>query len=771
LPAQSVTDTTGMGLYDSGARAFVSPFAYTFTAAGDYPYRSTTTGITAAYKILPFAPRTGATGMPFTVRWASATQPRASGSTSATAPRRIHLPDMASRHDSAVRRIHPTRRGHLHLPSTTGRHQHHPHDHLRLVRHHSRQHLLTKAKKKCSRSRLAGGCRCSRDAVNPVGVLVGADRAMRLRIRARFLLAVSLLVPAVLALAWTAERGLGDLNTSVNDLYGRNIVSGQLAGDVGTKLDRVDEAAIQALASRRPSDQQRLATATQTVYAPAVDVALDEFVRVTANDTSQERRNASELVSCWAAFRRAWLGQVLTTRSAVQRQRAIPAFQAAFSSVAALSDDLARLEASNARRSAAQASRTHEASLWRVYEISAVTLLLALGVAVWLAWTIVPRARLYSHFAARVAAGETPNTLDVRGQDELADLGQALNQMVVDRAAIDFRSGRQTEFAEAIQLAEDEGEANEVLKLHLERSVPDSSAVVLNRNNSEDRLEATTPIPQGSPLPAALEGAGPRDCLAVRFARAHTSGIRDTPLLACSVCHALPGQTMCQPLLVGGEVIGSVLTSCPTLRDSDVAQISESVTQAAPILANLRNLAIAEVRAATDALTGLPNSRAVRDTARRMVAEATRGGRPLSALLMDLDHFKNINDTYGHAPGDDVLAAVGDALRSTVRESDFPGRYGGEEFLILLPDTDLKFALAVAEKIRLAIATIRVSTVGQLMTASVGVATLPDHGHDTQTLLRAADRALYTAKANGRNLVETLPTDPKSATSKEAAAA
>lgn len=610
-----------------------------------------------------------------------------------------------------------------------------------------------------------------RSVVNPVGVLVGAGRAMRFGIRARFLLAVSLLVPAVLALAWTAEQGLGDLNTSVRDLYGRDIVSGQLAGDIGTKLDRVDEAAIQALASQKPSDQRRLATATQTMYAPAVDVALAEFVRVAANDTPHERVDASELVSRWAAFRSAWLGQVLTTRSAVERQRAIPAFQAAFASVSALSDDLARSEATNARRSAGQASRTHQASLWRIYEISAVTLLLALGVAVWLAWTIVPRARLYSHFAARVAAGETPSTLDVRGHDELAELGGALNRMVLDRGAIDYRAQRQAEFADAIQLAESEAEANELLKLHLERSVPESSAVVLNRNNSEDRLEATTPIPQGSTLPATLEGAGPRDCLAVRFARAHTSGIRDTPLLDCSVCHALPGQTMCQPLLVGGEVIGSVLTSCPTLRDSDAAQISQSVTQAAPILANLRNLAIAEVRAATDALTGLPNSRAVRDTARRMVAEATRGGRPLSALLLDLDHFKNINDTYGHGPGDDVLAAVGEALRSTVRESDFPGRYGGEEFLILLPDTGLEAALAVAEKIRLAIATIRVSTVGQLMTASIGVATLPGHGHDTQTLLRAADRALYTAKANGRNLVETLQAETTAATSKGAAAA
>ena len=161
----------------------------------------------------------------------------------------------------------------------------------------------------------------------------------------------------------------------------------------------------------------------------------------------------------------------------------------------------------------------------------------------------------------------------------------------------------------------------------------------------------------------------------------------------------------------------------------------------------------------------------IRDTARRMVAEATRGARPLAALLLDLDHFKNINDTYGHGPGDEVLAAVGEALRSTVRESDFAGRYGGEEFLILLPDTDLASGLAVAEKLRAAVGLIGVAGVDRPITTSVGVATLPGHGHDTPTLLRSADRALYRAKANGRNRVETLHPETPTAAPFEASAA
>jgi diguanylate cyclase (GGDEF)-like protein len=176
--------------------------------------------------------------------------------------------------------------------------------------------------------------------------------------------------------------------------------------------------------------------------------------------------------------------------------------------------------------------------------------------------------------------------------------------------------------------------------------------------------------------------------------------------------------------------------------------------QAAPVLANLRNLAIAEIRAATDVLTGLPNNRSVQDTLRRMVAQASRSVSPLSAALLDLDHFKHVNDAHGHSRGDEVLAAVAATLRSSLRESDFVGRYGGEEFLILLPDTGKQQAQTVAEKVRAAVEAIVLSNLELRVTASLGVASLPDDCSDADSLVRAADRALYAAKGRGRNRVE-----------------
>ena len=132
------------------------------------------------------------------------------------------------------------------------------------------------------------------------------------------------------------------------------------------------------------------------------------------------------------------------------------------------------------------------------------------------------------------------------------------------------------------------------------------------------------------PLYASLQGAKPRACLAVRFGRVHQGGPDREPLLRCQVCSGLPEATTCEPLLVSGQVIGSVLVDHPAGTEVG-APIRESVMQAAPVLANLRNLAIAEIRAATDALTGLPNNRAVQDTLRRMVAQASRTVSPLSA--------------------------------------------------------------------------------------------------------------------------------------------
>ena len=215
-------------------------------------------------------------------------------------------------------------------------------------------------------------------------------------------------------------------------------------------------------------------------------------------------------------------------------------------------------------------------------------------------------------------------------------------------------------------------------------------------------------------------------------------------------------------------MIGSVLlVHAKPLREQEAAALRDSVTQAAPVLANLRSLALAQIRASTDGLTGLPNQRIVNDTVKRMAAQTSRTLSPLSAIMFDLDHFKNINDSFGHGRGDDVLAAVGAVLPDAVRTSDFVGRNGGEEFIALLPDTNADVARVVAEKIRTAIAGISIPGVDLGVTASLGIAAIPEHARDGDQLVRSADRALYVAKANGLNRVETASTSSPAASEHE----
>jgi diguanylate cyclase (GGDEF)-like protein len=317
----------------------------------------------------------------------------------------------------------------------------------------------------------------------------------------------------------------------------------------------------------------------------------------------------------------------------------------------------------------------------------------------------------------------------------------------------------QERFGEALQVSESQREAHSLLKSHLEDAIPGTSITVINRNNSADRLEASTPLQEGSTLALALQEARPRSCMAVRLSRPFSSGAASDEILACEVCGKLPSDTTCQPLLVGGEVIGSVLAEHEKPLSADAAErIELSVAQSAPVLANLRNLAIAETRAATDVLTGLPNRRAVDDTLLRMMAQAGRSFTPLSVVLLDLDHFKQINDRYGHDRGDEVLAAFSTRLKEVVRDSDFAGRSGGEEFVLFLPDTDRTGAVRLAERLRTSMRSMRIPGVERDITASFGIACFPDDSVDASSLMRSADRALYAAKRNGRDRIEASST-------------
>ena len=162
-----------------------------------------------------------------------------------------------------------------------------------------------------------------------------------------------------------------------------------------------------------------------------------------------------------------------------------------------------------------------------------------------------------------------------------------------------------------------------------------------------------------------------------------------------------------------------------------------------------------ELDAATDALTGAWNRRALDEVLKQQLAHYAASGRPFSILMLDIDFFKNINDEFGHLVGDDVLRAFAQALRAFLRSADFCARFGGEEFVVVLPETALPTALEIGERIRSGIAAAPLLTMPKIQaTVSIGVASIAK-GQDIGELFAAADAAVYLAKNEGRNQVRS----------------
>jgi two-component system cell cycle response regulator len=217
------------------------------------------------------------------------------------------------------------------------------------------------------------------------------------------------------------------------------------------------------------------------------------------------------------------------------------------------------------------------------------------------------------------------------------------------------------------------------------------------------------------------------------------------------------------PLLAHGRVLG-VLSLYDredgepfTLGDAEA--LTAFAVQAAVAIENVQLHAEAERLSVTDPLTGTRNYRYFERRFEQEIERARRFGRVLAVLMLDIDHFKSVNDRFGHQRGDEVLVEFARRVTASVRDIDTFARYGGEEFVLILPETNLEGGLAAAEKLRLA--THRTPFCGDRgddgvrLTVSIGVACFPEHATSPEELLRAADEALYEAKLQGRDRVVT----------------
>ena len=275
--------------------------------------------------------------------------------------------------------------------------------------------------------------------------------------------------------------------------------------------------------------------------------------------------------------------------------------------------------------------------------------------------------------------------------------------------------------------------------------------------------------PSGAVELAAFWGEEPdqsafqsNDCWGARRGRMHVSA-SDARRLACRHAAERDDSTLvCVPMLAVGRTLGVV-----TLRSSNKNPHASVELFAKPFadqvalgIATLQMQESLHVRAVRDPLTGLYNRRYMEEALSREIVRLSRDAVPVGLMLIDVDHFKRFNDTSGHAAGDAVLQQLGKLMQSIFRDEDIVCRYGGEEFLVVMPGAGFEDVRSRAEYLRASARDLRIHLDGQILesiTISAGIAAAPSHGSTAAALVAAADRALYAAKSSGRDRVATPP--------------
>lgn len=389
---------------------------------------------------------------------------------------------------------------------------------------------------------------------------------------------------------------------------------------------------------------------------------------------------------------------------------------------------------------------THLIDIWTIwyprYWIDAFAKVSTAGISAATAialWPIVGRATSY---VESKEASERELSLK---NEELAETLAILEQQKSDLHFLN-------EFSRMLNVAQSEGEVSGVVANAVETLWPDTAGALYLQSRDADELTLAREWGEAS-HPLEID----RDtCWAQRLAKPFPgndgAGGVECAAAGCGEMRA------CFPVIGGGETQGLLhLEGVDAIRDErSRALLPVLVERLGLSLQDLRLKQSLEYRSTRDALTGLFNRRYLEEALALEERRSERYGSDFAVVLFDLDHFKRLNDTHGHDAGDAGLRLFAEVLESTARASDVPGRYGGEEFLIILPDTDLDEAKGIAERVR---ATLE-STCGQHLdprfhglTVSAGVARYPDHGSSPSAVIASADEAMYTAKEAGRNAV------------------
>jgi diguanylate cyclase (GGDEF)-like protein/PAS domain S-box-containing protein len=350
-----------------------------------------------------------------------------------------------------------------------------------------------------------------------------------------------------------------------------------------------------------------------------------------------------------------------------------------------------------------------------------------------------------------------------RAQREMEDAHHKLASSVYELESRAREMSLLTEMGDLLQSCFTAAEAYGIVIQYAKQLFPDESGALCMLNRTGDLLE---PAAVWGDFPGADALFTPNECWALRRGRLHRITEPESSLACAHVSRPLPPAYLCVPMMAQGEALGLLHLrestpvedgshELPELRAESRVRLAATVAEhIALALANLKLRETLRTQSIRDQLTGLYNRRHMEESLERELRRASRTGRSIGIVLVDIDHFKRINDTHGHEAGDKMLKAVGQFLQSRMREEDLACRYGGEEFVFVLPEASLEATRQRAERLREEVKGLRVQHRGrdlESVSVSLGVAVFPEHGATGAALLRAADHALYRAKAEGRD--------------------
>lgn len=355
-----------------------------------------------------------------------------------------------------------------------------------------------------------------------------------------------------------------------------------------------------------------------------------------------------------------------------------------------------------------------------------------------------------------------------RRQDEAA-LGRAndhLRRMVVETQERHRTISLLKDMVDGLQSCHTTEEAYAAISLSAAKLFPEDSGALYLLNSSQNYFEAVAVWGESPPSEAFF---APDDCWSVRRNRLHLVTASHPELPCRHLTDSCSSNYLCAPMMVQGGAPGVLHIRLSTLRTPGrtaeefktqaESRLQLAVTMAEHLGLSLANLKLRETlrhQAIRDPLTKLFNRRYLEETLGRELLRARRENTPVGVIMMDLDHFKQFNDSFGHAAGDTLLRELGQLIKRRIREEDVPCRWGGEEFLLIMPGASMDIVRARAEEIRQDMKQLMVEDRGISLgpiTISLGAATFPEHGATGEEIVRAADTALYCAKQEGRNRV------------------